>query len=180
MLLAGAGQVALRRANTLLSYDAQLTVVAPEVLRPFETWQSEGRIQLHRREFQETDLEGAKLAYACTNDPSLNQKIVEMANARRIWVESCTSAVGANIFPGGIIQPGSIGIGISSMGKSPSVTQALRECFEGILDEDFMNELERLISNSTPNGSELSAKREPVQQQALMLIKKRIREWGIE
>ncbi|MCC6734119.1 MAG: NAD(P)-dependent oxidoreductase, partial [Candidatus Omnitrophica bacterium] len=96
VLLAGGGQVALRRATTLLSHRARLRVAAPEVLPLFERWEAEKRIQLFRRVFKESDLDGARLAFACTDDPQVNQQIVNSALSMGIWVESCTRAEGAN------------------------------------------------------------------------------------
>lgn len=49
-------------------------------------FEQEGAIVLVKdRAFQEADLEGADLVYACTSDREFNQQLVQMANARGIF-----------------------------------------------------------------------------------------------
>lgn len=178
VLLAGGGQVALRRATTLLSHRARLRVAAPEVLPLFERWEAEKRIQLFRRVFKESDLDGARLAFACTDDPQVNQQIVNSALSMGIWVESCTRAEGANVYPGGVIHSGPIALAISSMGKSPIVTQALRECFEEVFGADWGDEIDQLISEAGDEGGSHRISPEELKRKVRESVFMQVKRWG--
>jgi len=64
VLVVGAGKVALRKTRGLLEAGARITVVAPDCEPEFE----ELPVRLVRRRFRASDLAGALLVYAATDD----------------------------------------------------------------------------------------------------------------
>lgn len=121
-LVVGGGAVALRKIIKLREFGAQVTVVAPELLPEME-----GLACCIRREFRDTDPDDKYLVIAATNDSSINHAIADICKAKRIPVnavdqqEDCTF-----IFPS-IIREGDLVAGFSSSGKSPMITQYLKE-----------------------------------------------------
>ena len=57
----GGGSVALRRSETLLYFGADIKVIAPEIRSEFYRLDSEGKVVLCNREYQEGDAKGADL-----------------------------------------------------------------------------------------------------------------------
>lgn len=132
-LIAGGGAVALRKVEVLLPYGPRITVVSPEIgpemealANGRETGGQEAEIILKRRPFSMEDLDGRDFVIAATDNEELNHRISEACKAQRIPVnvvdvkEECSL-----IFPS-IVREGDIVEGISSGGKSPTVTQYLK------------------------------------------------------
>lgn len=150
-LIAGGGMVALRKVEVLLPYGPRITVISPEIEPEIEALAAggfegagrqetaacgpgqagrpesgTGQIILKRRHFSMEDLNGRDFVIAATDDEELNRRISHACRARRIPVnvvdvkEECSF-----IFPS-IVREGDIVVGISSGGKSPTVTQYLK------------------------------------------------------
>mgnify|MGYP000748661008 CR=1 FL=1 len=64
VLLAGAGKVAERKAESLLQAGAAVRVVARELNPVFQKWADEGKIEWLGSEFHEDDLDGVFFAVA--------------------------------------------------------------------------------------------------------------------
>lgn len=128
-LIAGGGIVALRKVEVLVGYGPQITVVSPVIEPELEAAAAafEGRIFLKRREFSLSDLDGRDFVIAATDDEGLNRKISQECRKRRIPVNVVDVQKECSfIFPS-IVREGDIVIGISSGGKSPTVTQYLKK-----------------------------------------------------
>lgn len=128
-LIVGGGIVALRKVEVLAGYGPRITVVSPVIESELEAAvaASEGRISLKRREFSLKDLEERDFVIAATDDEVLNRKISEECRKRRIPVNVVDVQKECSfIFPS-IVREGDIVVGISSGGKSPTVTQYLKK-----------------------------------------------------
>ena len=139
VLIAGGGHVALRKAERLSPYGADIFAVAPEFIPGFAGIPG---VTLLERRFEPGDIEGAALVITATDDGELNAAVSELCRWENIPVnvvddlEKCSF-----VFPA-LVQRGELSVGISTGGASPSAAQYVRrgveqlvpEGFEGILD----------------------------------------------
>ena len=144
-LLAGGGQVALRKAEKLLDYGPRLTVVAPRVCPELEELARSARIPLVRRGFQEEDLEPAPLfVIAATGDRALNHRIAALCRRRRILVNVVDDPSACGFLFPALVRRGRLSVGISTGGASPTAAVWLKERVEEALPLDFASILDRL------------------------------------
>jgi len=137
VLLVGAGQVALRKANTLLSAGARLTVVATRFAPEFVVWQQQGKLQLHEAEFQPDQLNGMYLVVAATNDDAVNQTIFQAAEQRQLLVNTVDDQPNCSfIFPA-IVDRSPLVIAISSGGTAPVLARRIRAKLEALLPQSL-------------------------------------------
>src|SRR5215831_13618769 len=80
VLVVGAGKVALRKTRALIDAGARVTVVAPEWEREFESLP----LRLVPRRFRASDLAGAVLVFAATDDRLTNHRIGVAAKGKGI------------------------------------------------------------------------------------------------
>ncbi len=73
----GGGSVALRRSETLLYFGVDIKVIAPEIRSEFYRLDSEGKVVLCNREYQEGDAKGADLVIAASNCREVNRRVYE-------------------------------------------------------------------------------------------------------
>ena len=138
-LIVGGGRVALRKAERLMPYGADICAVAPEFEDAFRSLSG---VTLLERRFEPGDIEGAALVIAATDDVELNAAVSELCRWENVPVnvvddiEKCSF-----VFPS-LVRRGELSVGISTGGASPSAAQYVRrgveqlvpEGFEGILD----------------------------------------------
>jgi siroheme synthase-like protein len=132
VLVVGAGTVAARKIEALIAVGARVEVVAPSVNAEVEAMS----VTFHRRAFVESDVEGAWLVIAATNDSEVNARIASACESRRVFVNAVDDPPNASAYFGGLIRRGPFTIAISSRGEAPALTRLLREVIEGALPPD--------------------------------------------
>lgn len=168
-LLVGGGRVALRKAEKLLPFGAQLTVVAPCICPPLAALPG---LTLCRRAFADSDLSPAPdFVIAATGDRALDRRIAALCRARRILVNVVDDPAACGFYFPALVQRGRLCIGISTGGASPTAAAWLRQKIEALLPPGFDGILDRLASRreavKAEGGSE--AKRAERLQQAFAL-----------
>lgn len=129
-LVIGGGRVALQKVQKLLMFEANITLIAPEIC---EELRSLEEIQWYLREFKPEDLEGYDLVIAATNKRDINAMIAKLCRAVNVPInvvddpELCSF-----IFPS-LIRHGELSIGISSGGTSPTAVIDVKERIQDIL-----------------------------------------------
>lgn len=84
IVIIGAGQIAARRIQTLLEFEADITVLAPTICEEISSLSD--RINILQKEYEENDIQDAFLVVAVTNSRQINQKIYEDAKKHNIMV----------------------------------------------------------------------------------------------
>ena len=77
-LVVGGGRTALHKAELLLASGADVTVVCPQAVPELMDLAVQGRIHWVEREFGDSDLDGIFLAFAATDDRSVNQHVAAL------------------------------------------------------------------------------------------------------
>jgi len=141
VLVVGAGSVAARKVRELLEVGAQVTVVAPSVCAEIEGMQA----TLERRAFVESDVDGAWLVIAATNDTNVNREVAAAAEKRRIFVNAVDDPANASAFFAALIRRPPFLVAISSSGELPALSRLLREVLESALPEQRWVESARAL-----------------------------------
>ena len=135
-LVVGGGAVAQRKAESLLEAGARVTIVSPEATEALLEHSKAGRIVLHRRRFDLSDLDGVFIVISATDDSTVQAEVAAAAKARNIPVntvdipELCTFIVPA------VVRRGGVTVAISTGGRSPSLAAALRTQIDRVLTDE--------------------------------------------
>ncbi|MFM8380926.1 MAG: bifunctional precorrin-2 dehydrogenase/sirohydrochlorin ferrochelatase [Actinomycetota bacterium] len=152
VLVVGGGRIALRKTSQLLVAGASVTVVAPEILEDFDTL----GLDLVRRPFRDSDLDGKRLVVTATGVRSVDQAVFDGAEQRGIWVNSADDPERCTFTLPAVVRRGSLLITTSTAGASPALSSYLR------------NQLDRCIGAGWAGVAEdLSSRRELVHQQGI-------------
>ena len=109
VLIVGGGHVALRKAERLSPYGADIFAVAPEFIPGFAGIPG---VTLLERRFEPGDIDGAALVIAATDDPELNAAVSELCRWENVPVnvvddiEKCSF-----VFPS-LVRRGELSVGI--------------------------------------------------------------------
>ena len=129
VLVVGAGKVALRKARGLVEAGARVTVVAPECEPEFE----ELPVRMVARRFRASDLAGAMLVFAATDDRMTNHRIAIAAKGKGVFANIADSAAECDFVVPARVLRGSVQVAISTGGESPRLSVELRKKLEDIL-----------------------------------------------
>ncbi len=146
-LVVGAGSIAESKIESLLSAEADVTVVATRVSRAVQQHAANGNLTLHLRKFTDTDLDGSFLAVAGTDVPEVNRAVFAGAERRGILVNAVDDPPFCDFYFPSIVKRGDLQIAISTAGESPALAQQLRKELNEQLPLDlgpWLTELGRL------------------------------------
>lgn len=134
-LVVGGGTVALRKLQKLAPYGASIRVIAPDILPQIAAMTDVERVQ---RAFRLSDLRaGWAFVIAATDDPAQNSVIAAQCARRNIPVNVVDDPAHCSfIFPA-LVHHGSLSVGVSTGGASPTAAIYLKERIEEMIPERF-------------------------------------------
>jgi len=137
VLIIGGGVVCARKAETMMRYGARVTIVSPEITEEIAAWEQDGVLAVHRKMYAESDLEGASIVIASTDDPCVNARVARDCRRRRIPVNVVDVTHLCEFIVPAIIEKGSIQIAISTGGKSPALARTLKEDMQRAIGPEY-------------------------------------------
>ena len=146
ILIVGGGNVALRKAEKLVPFEADITVVSPDICYGFAEL---GEINIIRRRFSDSDIDGAFAVIAATDDRELNRHIFKLCSQRKILVNTVDDPENCGFYFPALVHEGNVTVGIGTDGTAPAFAKYIRRCIEDILDESTL-ELGRLLAYARP------------------------------
>lgn len=156
-LVVGGGKVARRKAEALLSFGAQVTLVAPEIQEVlcrnpgFDLWQ---------RPFREADLEGFDFVIAASDDFTVNERVAMLCHARKIPVNRADEDGSQGFLFPALVKRGDLTIGISTSGASPTAAGVFRRWIEAGLPQrteeilTYLRKARERVKAHLPQGEE--------------------------
>ncbi|WP_438952408.1 siroheme synthase CysG [Porticoccus sp.] len=129
-VMVGGGEIALRKLRQLIAAGAAIEVIAPEISPSIRNLAPEQPLTLTCRKFEDSDLNGAVLVIAATNDTAVNRRVSELAQASNIAVNVVDSPELCSVIFPSIVDRSPIQIAISSAGTAPVLARMLRTRLE--------------------------------------------------
>jgi siroheme synthase-like protein len=143
-VVVGAGRIAARKIEALLAAGADVHVVAPKLGDQVRAWRDEERIDADEREFEASDLDGAWLATAATDDPAVNHAVFSAGGERRVWVNAADDPDNCSFTLMSVIRRGDLVVTVGTGGRSPALAAWLKDRFTAELGPEYETLLELL------------------------------------
>ncbi|MEH6942875.1 precorrin-2 dehydrogenase/sirohydrochlorin ferrochelatase family protein [Bacillus sp. JJ722] len=130
IVIVGGGRIALRKAKGLVKEGAAVTIVSPKLVEGF----AELNLSWKQKKYEASDLEGAFLVLACTDNMEVNRQVRKDAAPNQLV--NITSEQGLSNFHNmAVVEHEECVIAISTRGASPSRAKQLRMELEDWLRE---------------------------------------------
>ena len=134
ILVIGAGKIALRKVETLMSYNCNILVITKDILEEkFLELEKNNKIKiLKNQEFEEKFLQDIFLVIAATNNEVLNKNISQLCMNKNILVNNITSKNDMNVRFASIYEKDDIQIAISANGnpkKAVEIKNKIKDIF---------------------------------------------------
>ncbi|MFT4145497.1 MAG: bifunctional precorrin-2 dehydrogenase/sirohydrochlorin ferrochelatase [Mobilitalea sp.] len=148
-VIVGGGTIALHKIKILIEFGATMTVIAPDIQEDIRWLQRQGelnkqyKIEILKRDFEDSDILMADYVIAATDDNQLNSHIAELCRAQNRLVnvvdvkEECSF-----IFPS-IRKKENLVVAVSTGGNSPALAAKLKKDLETAIPDYYgtFNEL---------------------------------------
>ena len=139
VVIIGGGQVALRRATSMLDAGADITVIAPQIDPKLEALD----LRTEARPYQHGDLNHADLVVIASNNPDVNQAAAREAADRSILINRTDAPDQGNVMVPAHRTDGPITLAVYT-GTGPRAAAAIRDQLFDALDPDCRRLLEAI------------------------------------
>jgi uroporphyrin-III C-methyltransferase/precorrin-2 dehydrogenase/sirohydrochlorin ferrochelatase len=129
-LVVGAGGVALRKVQGLVTEGARVHVVAPQVVSQIEALAENGQITIDRRAYRPDEARGYALVFTATNDREVNRLVFDDARRAGVWVNSADEPDLCSFHLPARVQRGPFQLAVASAGEAPFATRRIRQLLE--------------------------------------------------
>jgi precorrin-2 dehydrogenase/sirohydrochlorin ferrochelatase len=159
-LLIGGGQVAERKAATLLRAGASVTVISPRLTPKLRQLSESGTVAWREKEFEEGDLEGFLLVFAASDSAGVNRDAARACRGRNVLVNVAAPPEESTFIVPSIVERGDLLLAVSTCGSSPALAKKLREELESRYGPEYdqflriLSELRRRIQTEIPDEKE--------------------------
>lgn len=135
-VVVGGGEVALRKIRGLLEAGAIVKVIAPEICAGVEELFQRGEIFWLKANFSPELLGDEIILIAATDNPEVNRRAAQSAQAKKILV-NVVDNVGGNFNVPSRIRRGDFLLTLSTGANSPAFSKFVRQMLEAEFNENF-------------------------------------------
>jgi siroheme synthase-like protein len=146
-LIVGGGHVGLEKLTAILknSPGAKVSVVARTIQEPIKTLaEQHENVKIFERNFKLWDLWNKDLLILATNNRNLHETIRKFSRTRRLLINVADTPDLCDFYLGSVVTKGNLKIGVSTNGKSPTISKRIREYLEEALPEETNDLLDNM------------------------------------
>ena len=133
----GGAKLAEEKIAGLLDAGARVRVVARSPSSGVRELAARGEIEVVARDYAPGDLAGAFLAIAVADDTSVNRRVYEEAEQRRVLMNAVDDVEHCHFAAPAIVRRGDLAVAISTGGKAPALAKQLRQRLDAQLDGEY-------------------------------------------
>jgi len=135
-VVVGGGTIGERKIRALLAGHAHVRLISPQATPQLQAWAAAGQLLWEQRPYQPGDLAGAFLAFATTDQRSINTQVAAEARDLRILCNVADRAEEGNFHTPALHRQADMVIAVGSTGKNPRRVKQVRDWIAKLC-EDF-------------------------------------------
>lgn len=178
-LVVGGGNVAERKARSLIECGALVYVVSPGLSPALKSMAGEGLISYRQGTYESSDLKEVFLVFSATGREDVNRQIADDCAGLNIMINAVDDPAKCSFFVPAAVRRGSLAIAVSTEGKSPLLARKIREELESVYGPQYGEFLELLgglrkevIKNVTDPEKKKKVLENLVNEEIMSMLKK--------
>lgn len=137
-LIAGGGKVALRKAEMMLSFGADVKIIAPEICDEILGLEiANDRLKLKKRKIKPDDIDICDVVIMATNDSQVNKEIASLCKEKRILVNVVDVKEDCGFYFPAVIRQDDVVISVSTGGNSPLLASYIKRDIKENIRNDY-------------------------------------------
>lgn len=126
VVVVGGGRVATRKIKSLMTANAQVTVVSPSLSKELREFVDQKCIVWKEKKFEPKDIRGAFLVIAATNDPIVNDEVLKATNEYQL-INVVDNPRKSNFIVPAVFQRGKLIMAVSTNGAFPNLAKQIKK-----------------------------------------------------
>ena len=149
ILLVGGGKAALEKFAQLSRTACRLRIISPAFSEGLQAELAKvhlSQIEIHKRKFQDTDLEGAYMVFTAVDDEAVAEHIFQLCRAKGLLINSADDKARCDFYTTAVIDRGHIQVAVSTHGRFAGISAVLRRHLESLLPPELDDDWEKLFN----------------------------------
>ena len=144
VVVVGGGPVAERKVKALLDCHARVKLISPRITQGLKRIVRQGQVHWYSRPFRKSDLRGAFLIFAATDDPEVNHLIATSTKKGRKLINVANLPGESNFLVPAVVRRRNLIIAVSTSGHTPALARKIRQELERAFGHEFSRFIEIL------------------------------------
>ncbi len=146
VLIVGGGEKALQKLRLLIKTTARIRVIAEAIDTDIAALAREPVLVLERRRFQPSDVAGAAIVFAASDDPDADRAVAAAAKAQGIPVNVVDAPRESTFIMPAIVDRDPVVVAIGTEGAAPILAREIKSRIEAWLPARFGRVAERAMA----------------------------------
>jgi len=118
-LVVGGGQVALRKIQSLLSYNVNITVLSPNICKQLKSLIKKNKIKVIPKYYSKEYIKNYKIIFSATNKREINEQVFKDCKAGNKLLNVVDVPELCDFILPAVVRRGDLTISVSSQGRAP-------------------------------------------------------------
>ncbi|MCL5268896.1 MAG: bifunctional precorrin-2 dehydrogenase/sirohydrochlorin ferrochelatase [Bacteroidetes bacterium] len=132
-LVVGGGKVALRKVQSLLEFNAKVTVVSPKLCKELIALSTQGKIRIIRKPYCREFIESHKIVFSATDKPETNKLVSRDCRREGVLLNVADGPSWCDFILPANLKRGDLIVSVSSQGKAPFFAKETKRKLDGFL-----------------------------------------------
>ncbi len=137
ILVVGGGDVATRKVENLLEFNASPAIIAPCITEELKELINRFGLVYFPKEYERGDSKGFSFLFVATDDPEVDKIILEDCSHTVTLINFADMPDICNFIMPSFIRRDDLVIAVSTQGKAPFLSKYIRECLEKKFPADY-------------------------------------------
>ena len=141
-LVIGGGNVALRKVESLLSYNVKITVLSPKICKPLKALIKKNKLNLINKPYSKEYLKKYKIIFSATNKREINEQVFNDCKAENKLLNVVDVPELCDFILPAVVRRGDLTISVSSQGRAPFFAKEMKNKIDHIFPSYYEDIIE--------------------------------------
>lgn len=164
-LVIGGGNVALRKTESLLLYNAKVTVVAPKICKPLKDLSKKNKVKLIQKIYSKDLLKNFEIIFCATDNKQINLTVARDCKEENKLLNVADVPELCDFILPAVVKRGDLTISVSSQGRAPFFAKEIKNKIDHIFPSYYEDILDLagnfrsiIMKNKKLNSSKIKEK----------------------
>ena len=153
-LVIGGGQVALRKIQSLLSYNVKITVISPNICKQLKAVIKKNKLKVIPKYYSKEYIKNYKIIFSATNKREVNEQVFKDCKAENKLLNVVDVPELCDFILPAVVRRGDLTISVSSQGRAPFFAKEIKNKVDHIFPSyyediiDLAGEFRSIVLNN--------------------------------
>ena len=164
-LVIGGGNVALRKTESLLLYNAKVTVVSPKICKPLKDLSKKNKVKLIQKIYSKDLLKNFEIIFCATDNKQINLTVARDCKEENKLLNVADVPELCDFILPAVVKRGDLTISVSSQGRAPFFAKEIKNKIDHIFPSYYEDILDLagnfrsiIMKNKKLNSSKIKEK----------------------